>query len=115
MAKDLPSPKESAQAGTKENSNETSENKLPVMLEEIPLHRMFIPGKIVHVYTHRGGYKAAFVPRAFRELRRVSLAGNMLTDHTSNAYYEGLLEVQSVRNAAEDLPEWTGFDEVTTW
>jgi len=114
MAKDLPSPKESAQAGTKENSNETSENKLPVMLEEIPLHRMFIPGKIVHVYTHRGGYKAAFVPRAFRELRRVSLAGNMLTDHTSNAYYEGLLEVQSVRNAAEDLPEWTGFDEVTT-
>ena len=26
-----------------------------VLLEETPLPRMFIPGKIVHIYTHRGG------------------------------------------------------------
>lgn len=30
----------------------------PQMLEELPLPRMFIPGRIVHIYTHRGGYKA---------------------------------------------------------
>lgn len=30
----------------------------PQILEELPLPRMFIPGRIVHVYTHRGGYKA---------------------------------------------------------
>jgi hypothetical protein len=86
-----------------------------VMLEETPLPRMFLPGKIVHIYTHRGGYKAAFVPRAFRELRRISLAGNMLSDHTCKAYYEGLLEVQTVRSAPEGLPRWTAFDEDDTW
>jgi hypothetical protein len=86
-----------------------------VMLEETPLPRMFLPGKIVHIYTHRGGYKAAFVPRAFRELRRISLAGNMLSDHTCKAYYEALLEVQTVRSAPEGLPRWTAFDEDDTW
>eukprot|EP00978_Attheya_sp_CCMP212_P023827 scaffold73827_cov52-Attheya_sp.AAC.1 len=85
-----------------------------VVLEEAPLPRMFLPGKIVHIYTHRGGYKATYVPRAFRELRRISLAGNMLNDHISKAYYEGLLEVQSVRKAAETLPHWTGFAEDST-
>ena len=85
-----------------------------VLLEETPLPRMFLPGKIVHIYTHRGGYKAAFVPRAFRELRRISLAGNMLSDHTTQAYYEALLEVRSVRSAPEGLPRWTAFDEDDT-
>lgn len=85
-----------------------------VLLDETPLPRMFIPGKIVHVYTHRGGYKAAFVPRAFRELRRISLAGNMINDHTTKSYYEALLECDSIRRASHELPEWTGYSEETT-
>jgi hypothetical protein len=52
-----------------------------VVLAEFPLPRLFIPGRIVHVYSHRGVYKAAYVPRDSRELRRISLAGNMLSDH----------------------------------
>lgn len=74
----------------------SSDDAYPQMLEEMPLPRMYIPGKIVHVYSHRGGYKAgecterhfelisynpdnfsslpeAFVPRKFRSLRRVSM------------------------------------------
>ena len=35
-----------------------------VLLDETPLPRMFIPGNIVHIYTHRGGksvsHKSAF-------------------------------------------------------
>ena len=92
-----------------------TESPPAVLLEETPLPRMFIPGKIVHIYTHRGGYKAAFVPRAFRELRRISLAGNMLSDHMSKSYYEALLECKSIRKAPEALPEWTGFNEESTW
>mmetsp|Transcript_9661 Transcript_9661/g.17470 ORF Transcript_9661/g.17470 Transcript_9661/m.17470 type:complete len:154 (-) Transcript_9661:547-1008(-) len=34
------------------------EDTSPQILEELPLPRMFIPGRIVHVYTHQGGYKA---------------------------------------------------------
>ena len=92
----------------------TDEQNEAVVLEETPLPRMYIPGMIIHVYTHRGAFKAAYVPRTFRELRRISLAGNMLSDHTCKAYYEGLLEVQTVRRATEELPRWTPFDEDRT-
>jgi hypothetical protein len=87
----------------------------PVVLEETPLPRMFVPGKIIHMYSYRGVYKAAFVPRTFRELRRISLAGNMLSDHSVKSYYEGLLEVQTARAAPETPPRWTAFDEDDTW
>lgn len=86
-----------------------------VMLEELPLPRMFIPGKIVHIYSHMGVYKAAFVPRTFRELRRISMAGNMLSDHKTQSYYDALLEVSNVRRAREKPPHWTAFDEDDTW
>jgi hypothetical protein len=76
---------------------------------------MYIPGKIVHLYTHRGGYRAAVVPRAFKELRRISMAGSMLNDHKSKSYYEALLECKSIRQAKFDLPPWTGFSEEMTW
>jgi hypothetical protein len=52
-----------------------------VVVEEMPLPKMFVPGRIVHVYSHRGVYRAAYVPRRFRELRRITMAGNMLSDH----------------------------------
>jgi hypothetical protein len=96
-------------------SDESSPSPSAVMLEETPLPRMFLPGRVVHIYTHRGGYKAAYVPRAYRELRRISLAGNMLSDHLADSYFEALLEVRSVRRAQEGLPRWTAFDEDYTW
>eukprot|EP00816_Leptocylindrus_hargravesii_P009631 CAMPEP_0196801978 /NCGR_PEP_ID=MMETSP1362-20130617/1728_1 /TAXON_ID=163516 /ORGANISM="Leptocylindrus danicus, Strain CCMP1856" /LENGTH=812 /DNA_ID=CAMNT_0042173173 /DNA_START=702 /DNA_END=3137 /DNA_ORIENTATION=- len=77
-----------------------------VIVDEMPLPRMYLPGRIAHIYTHRGGYKIAFVPRSFKELRRISLAGNMLTDHMSKSYYEALLETQSIRRAKLQLPRW---------
>lgn len=93
---------------------EVDDQSAAVMLDETPLPRMFLPGKIVHIYTHRGGYRAAFVPRTFRELRRISMAGNMLNDHTCKEYFEALKEVKSVRTAQEGLPQWTAFDEDDT-
>ena len=93
---------------------EDEEPSSAVILEETPLPRMFLPGNIVHIYTNRGGYKTAFVPKAFRELRRISLAGNMLSDHSCKSYYEALLEVKTIREAQEGLPRWTAFDEDDT-
>jgi hypothetical protein len=87
----------------------------PQILEEFPLPRMFVPGKIVHIYTNCGGYKAAYVPRKFKSLRRISMAGNCLTDHMSKSYYESLLEVKTIRSAKFDLPKWVGFDQDCTW
>lgn len=95
-------------------SSDDDDGRGAVLLDEIPLPRMFVPGKIVHIYAHRGVFKAAYVPRDFRDLRRLSLAGNMLADHTTQGYYESLLEVRSVRNAEELPPRWTAFDEDDT-
>ena len=97
------------------SSTEDDDKNEAVVLEETPLPRMFVPGKVVHIYSHRGVYKASYVPRTFRELRRISMAGNMLADHTTKAYYEGLLEVQTARTAAEGPPRWVAFDEDDTW
>jgi Lipase (class 3)/FYVE zinc finger len=86
-----------------------------VVLDEIPLPQMYIPGKIVHIYSHRGVYRASYVPRTFRELRRISLAGNMLSNHKTKSYYDALLEVSNVRRAEEYPPQWTSYDEDDTW
>ena len=106
--------KQNSTHATQSGLEEDDEGPGAVVLEEVPLPRMFIPGKIVHVYSHRGVFKAAYVPRAFRELRRISLAGNMLSDHTTQCYYESLLELRTVRYAQEFPPRWTAFDEDDT-
>ena len=72
----IPIPEE-MELGNDDNNDDAAP---AVMLEETPLPRMFIPGKIVHIYTHRGAYKATEVPRKFRELRHISLAGNINID-----------------------------------
>lgn len=113
-SKPIVTKKESQTEKATESLEDTSPSANPIFLEETPLPRMFIPGKIVHIYTHRGAYKATQVPKAFRELRRISLAGNMLNDHMSKNYYEALLECKSVRCARKSLPEWTGFSEAMT-
>jgi hypothetical protein len=95
----------------KEGAGTSSPNSpaSPVMLPEAPLPRMFIPGDIYHIYKHNGTYKACKVPRKFKELRRISLSPNMVSDHSCKSYYEALLEVRSVRGAKLPAPNWQPF------
>jgi hypothetical protein len=89
-----------------------------LVLRETPLPRMYVPGCIVHIYSDNGAYKATFVPRSFKAIRCISLAGNMLTDHTARAYYEALLEVKSVREASArgmGFPKWASYEESSAW
>jgi len=97
-----------------EKENDEENDLTAVVLDESPLPRMFLPGKIIHIYSHRGVYKAAYVPRTFTELRRISLAGNMLSNHKTKSYFESLLEVQTTRFASESPPRWTAYDEDDT-
>ena len=117
---DAPLDKRSDAADNVANPNDVDAagRSSPVVLSETPLTRMYIPGRILHIYTDDGAYKARFVPRGFKEIRRISLAGNMLTDHTARAYYEALLEVKSVRKAEEKgvlCPKWVSFEESSSW
>ena len=97
-----------------DSSSSDDDSPEVVVLAETPLPRLYVPGKIVHIYSHRGVYRAVYVPRSFRELRQISMAGNLLTDHKCKSYYEALLEVRTVRAAPEDPPRWTSFDEDDT-
>lgn len=93
----------------------SDQSKEAVVVEEMPLPNMYLAGKIVHIYSHRGVYKAGYVPRDFRFLRKISLAGNMITDHKTKHYYDALLEIRHVRVAPESAPKWTAFDDDDTW
>lgn len=89
-----------------------------LVLGETPLPKMYVPGRIIHIYSDNGAYKATFVPRNFKALRRISLAGNMLTDHTARAYYESLLEVKNVSEASASgvvFPRWASYEESSAW
>lgn len=89
-----------------------------LVLGETPLPNMYVPGRIIHIYSDNGAYKATFVPRNFKALRRISLAGNMLTDHTARAYYESLLEVKNVSEASASgviFPRWASYEERSAW
>jgi hypothetical protein len=89
-----------------------------LVLGETPLPKMYVPGRIIHIYSDNGAYKATFVPRSFKAIRRISLAGNMLTDHTARAYYESLLEVKSVGEASASgvvFPRWASYEESSAW
>jgi hypothetical protein len=51
----------------------------PVNLEEFPLPRMFVPGKIVHIYTHRGGYKVSAQKVVKTDTLGITLANMAIT------------------------------------
>eukprot|EP01041_Mallomonas_annulata_P006796 gene6796-13763_t len=81
----------------------------PVHVAERPLAHVWLPGRVLHIYAHRGLYKISAVPRTFVSLRRIEVQGNIFDNHKSRAIMEALLEVRSVRRASKEAPMWTPF------
>ena len=54
---------------------------------------LWLPGKIMHIYSHSGRYKVAKVPRTLSTLRKIEVQGNIFTDHVSQTIFDALLEV----------------------
>ena len=78
-------------------------------MAEVP--ELFVPGRIVHVYSSQGLYHAAFVERDSPFLSEIALTGNMIKDHAMQAYFDALCEVQDVRRAPEQPPPFFVIDE----
>ena len=51
---------------------------------------MYLAGRTVHLYFHRGLYEAVYVNREHPTLNRIELYPNMLSDHAAKAYLEAL-------------------------
>ncbi|CAM9679024.1 unnamed protein product [Scytosiphon promiscuus] len=84
------------------------------VVEELPLPELYVPGRIVHIYSQRGVYRATEVPRDHDTLRTIPMYGNMLADHASLAYFDALEEIAAVRTAeakGEYMPDWVPFSE----
>ncbi|CBJ27220.1 Zinc finger FYVE domain-containing protein [Ectocarpus siliculosus] len=91
-----------------------SEEEEAEVVEELPLPELYVPGRIVHIYSQRGVYRATEVPRDHDTLRTIPMYGNMLADHASIAYFDALEEIAAVRTAeakGEFMPDWVPFSE----
>jgi FYVE zinc finger len=70
---------------------------VPVVVEDqdrgewIP--SLWLPGRVLHLYSHAGRYKAVKVSRALPTLRKIEIQGNIFTDHASETIFDALLEV----------------------
>jgi hypothetical protein len=80
-----------------------------VFVEDVNLPELYPPGRLVHIYSYRGVFKACMPQRDFPDLRRISLQGNLLRDHDPKAYFTALCEVIDVRRAPATPPTWEGF------
>lgn len=88
-------------------------NNSMVVVEQEDLPELWLPGRIVHIYLHKGQYHAAEVSRTFPDLRRIEVQGNIFEDHRSKNVLNALLEVRSVMHASSHLstpPDWVPFN-----
>ncbi len=81
-----------------------------VVVDEEVLPELWLPGRIIHIYLHKGRYHGAEVTRTFPDLRRIEVQGNMFEDHRSKNLLDALLEVRAVRHSLNSPPDWVPFN-----
>lgn len=79
------------------------------LVEEDKFPELWLPGQIMHIYSHCGQYKSMLVDRTFETLRRIEVQGNIFNDHASENIVNALREVIAVREALPS-PPWQPFD-----
>lgn len=80
-----------------------------VLVTEPRLADVWLPGRIWHIFSHRGVYRVVSTNRAFGPLRRIVVQGNIFTDHKAESIAQALLELRAVRQAVRCPPEWVPF------
>ena len=66
-----------------------------VVVHEHEVIQLWLPGRIVHIFSRRGVYEASVVPRTFPDLRKIVVQGNIFRDHGSQSIFEALQEVSN--------------------
>ncbi|KAE9043659.1 hypothetical protein PR002_g3222 [Phytophthora rubi] len=74
---------------------------------------LYIPGKVTHIFFHKGIYEAVHVDRKCEELSHIPVQRNMLSDHLGRNYLSALRIVRDARRAKPTLPEWVPFSTKT--
>eukprot|EP01035_Chromulina_nebulosa_P021317 gene21317-27619_t len=88
----------------------TEPNDDIVLVDVDEIMELWLPGRIMHIYSHRGQYKAMMVDRTFESLRKIQLQGNMFKDHSSESITNALHEVIAVKGAVATPPPWCPYN-----
>ena len=67
-----------------------------VLVNEQEVMQLWLPGRIVHIFSRRGLYDAMAVPRSFPDLRKIVVQGNIFRDHSSVSIFDAVLEVVKI-------------------
>lgn len=97
--------------GYDDEMEEDVEDSEVVFVGEDAVVELWLPGRVVHIYAHRGQYLACVVPPSFPSLRRIQVQGNVFSDHTCKSLFDALLEVRAVRGCFPlQPPAWSPYD-----
>ena len=85
--------------------------KIPAVLRRLSsgnssIPHFVIPGRIVHVYRHRGIFRAATVNHEWIGLRRIETNSNTIEHHSLSSIMSSIREVCEVRKSAVQPPQW---------
>ena len=92
------------------DSSDCSNMSTTSIVPEEHMPELWLPGRILHLYTYRGQYRISRVDCTYTSLRTIEVQGNMFRDHTSNDIFDALLEARAVYNAPAQPPVWTAYD-----
>ena len=92
------------------DSSDCSNMSTTSIVPEERMPELWLPGRILHLYTYRGQYRISRVDRTYTSLRTIEVQGNMFSDHTSNDIFDALLEARAVYNAPAQPPIWQAYD-----
>ena len=92
------------------DSSDCSNMSTTSIIPEEHMPELWLPGRILHLYTYRGQYRISRVDRTYTSLRTIEVQGNMFSDHTSNDIFDALLEARAVYNAPAQPPVWQAYD-----
>lgn len=93
--------------------NEHGDSDRAVIIGDTVVAKLHVPGRVFHIYSHRGVYRISEVPKTFPSLNRIEIQvfavcvllnsvvvyflymqGDIFNDHRSSSVYDALLEVR---------------------
>lgn len=70
-----------------------------------------IPGRVLHIFTVHGVFRACWVPNDFAPLSSIVLAPHMINDHRGKSYLAALRAIKASAVAIAHPPPWVPFCE----
>lgn len=85
-------------AGGEAEGTDNEGSEVMVGSDTDSIAELWLPGRLLHLYSYRGQYRVSPLHRTYPSLRRIEVQGNLFADHTSEDIFDALLEVIDYRS-----------------